>query len=106
MHTIEIKEHVFKTWDDIPDVSHLLKVKNNYVRAFEHNVPNNLCYVAYALRNGTVVAFGSATYFKQDHSYMDDDDGYCSCAPNFNIQRDRRLWIEGLVSIEKGCGSL
>lgn len=97
-----IHTHEFKNWDEIPDVSHLLKVENNYVHAFEHEIPESVTYVSYAIKDDKVVAFGSATHFKDENYYDDEDDDSC----NMSEQEERRLWIEGMVSIEKGCGSL
>ena len=83
--------HLFKSWDDIPDVSHLLKIKNSYVGAFISNECPVVC-VSYIVENGIVVAFGSAGYYKDENYYCEN--------------KDRQLWIEGLVSTVKGYGTL
>lgn len=100
--------HIFNNWDEIPSVSHLLKVENNYVHAFEnHNCKGAITYICYVVKHnilqGTsqIVSFGSATYFCDDNYYIDhDDDNYTPVQ-----QSSWQLWVEGLVSIEKGCGS-
>ncbi len=99
---MKIHAHEFKNWEEIPDVSHLLEVENNYVHAFEHEIPEATSYVSYAVKDRKVVAFGSGTYFKGSNYYIDGDDDGCSKSE----QKQRRLWIEGMVSIERGCGSL
>lgn len=108
---LTIHSHVFSNWEEIPDVSHLLKVENNYVHAFEgHNYEDSTTYVCYMQQqckesaSGTkIVAFGSATYFTAEgNCYVDyDDDNYTP-----EQQKLWQLWVEGLVSIEKGCGSI
>jgi hypothetical protein len=99
---MEICSHIFKSWDDIPDISHLLEVRNNYVEAFEHKIPKTITYVSYTIKDKKVVAFGSATYFEDENYYIDGYDDSC----DISHQEKRKLWIEGLVSIEKGCGTI
>lgn len=97
-----VTSHVFKNWNEIPNISHLLEVKNNYIRAFEHGCKDALTYVCYISTNDKVVAFGSATYFGGDENYYvdSDDDVYTEKQQSF-----WKLWVEGLISIKKGCGS-
>jgi len=101
--------HIFENWDQIPNVSHLLEIKNNYVDVFEgHKCEEATTYVCYVVKydnlqnTSEVVAFGSATYFDGYHYYVDFDN------ENYTPEQQSlwKLWIEGLVSIEKGCGSV
>lgn len=98
--------HIFNTWSGIPDVSHLSKIQNNYVHAFEHGCKDSITYVSYVIKNDVIIAFGSATYFGGtncwDNYYIDsDDDNYSKKQQNL-----WKLWVEGLVSTEKGYGSI
>lgn len=101
------RSHVFKNWDNIPDLSHLETVNNNYIRAFQHGCEGAVTYVCYIVKHDEnsekVVAFGSATYFCGENNYYIDVDDYQYTVEE---QHKRNLWVEGLVSIERGCGSL
>jgi hypothetical protein len=98
MNTLERKivTHKFTNWGEIPDVKHLQKVKNNYVNVFESECREGcqryITYISYVMENDTVVAFGSASYYNKGNYYCKN--------------KTRQLWIEGLVSISKGCGTL
>lgn len=94
---MDIRGHIFKSWKEIPDVSHLYEIDNNYVGAFQHGYSRSVTYVSYVIKDNKVVAFGSATYFEDENYYIDEE---------VSEELERRLWIEGLVSIEKGCGTL
>ncbi len=94
---MQVITHVFDGWDNIPSVSHLYEVEDSYIRAFEHPGIETVSAVSYVICEGIVVAFGSATYFPKDNYYIDDH------TPN---ELTRKLWVEGLVSIKKGCGSM
>ena len=78
----------FTTFDNLPNRDHLRKVENSYIEGFR----GDIVYVSYVTNNGDVVAFGSAGYYHEDNYYGKD--------------RGRQLWIEGLVSIMPGCGTL
>jgi hypothetical protein len=92
----KIITHKFNNWDEIPDVKHLQKVKNNYVNVFESKCREGyerfVTYISYAIENDIIVAFGSASYYNEGNYY--------------GKNATRQLWIEGLVSISKGCGTL
>lgn len=98
MNTLERKivTHKFTNWDEIPNVKHLQKVKNNYVNVFESECREGcqryITYISYVMENDIVVAFGSASYYNKENYYCKN--------------KTRQLWIEGLVSISKGCGTL
>lgn len=99
-----IKSHLFDTWKDIPSIDHLLEVKDNHIYDFsQHKCKGVVSFVAYVIDKEKVVAFGSATYFSgKDNYYVDyDDDNYTK-----EQQNCWKLWVEGLVSIKKGCGSI
>ena len=91
---MKICSHIFENWNNIPDISHLKEVENSYVGFFDHKYPGQ-SFVSYVIVDEKVVAFGSATHYTEDNYYYDEPYG-----------DERRLWIEGLVSIQKGCGSL
>ena len=93
---MDIRGHIFKSWEEIPDVSHLYEIEDSYVDTFEHGYSRSISYVSYAMKDDKVVAFGSATYFEDQNYYVDEDES----------EEERKLWVEGLVSIEKGCGTL
>lgn len=78
----------FNNWVELPDLSHLKKIENSYVRAAK----GDIIYVSYVIENENVVAFGSAGYYIHDNYY--------------GKNTSRQLWIEGLVSTLKGCGSI
>ena len=107
---VKLVSHEFNGWHATPNVDHLKEVENSYVNTFDrpNQAQNQVSYVAYVIDgDGVVVAFGSATYFKEHHDYMDDDDAYCyKCNGDETKQKENKLWIEGLVSIKKGCGSI
>jgi hypothetical protein len=84
----KIITHQFVDWKSIPDVSHLEKVKNSYIRAFK----GDIVYVSYIIRNGKLTSFGSCGYYKNENYYGDD--------------KTRQLWIEGMVSVVSGHGSI
>lgn len=92
----KIITHKFNNWDEIPDVKHLQKIENNYVDVFESECGEEneryITYVSYVIENNIVVAFGSASFYNKGNYYCKN--------------KTRQLWIEGLVSISKGCGSL
>lgn len=78
----------FDNWEELPDITHLLKIKNSYVKAAE----GDIIYVSYVIEDDKIVAFGSAGYYKDDNYY--------------GKNKTRQLWIEGMVSTSKGCGSI
>ena len=79
---------LFTSFDDLPNLDHLRKVENSYIEAFN----GDIVYVSYIINNGNVVAFGSCGYYHHDNYYGKD--------------RSRQLWIEGVVSIIPGCGTI
>lgn len=114
---VRIVSHIFNDWMDIPDVTNVSKVENGNVTYFDRRASLGEEFrsfqttaVAYALKlsdendNERVVAFGSATCFydAETNPYIDDDDE----DEFLENQKTRQLWIEGVVSIEKGCGTL
>src|SRR6185312_4730674 len=86
----KIITHQFVNWESIPDVSHLEKIKNSYVKVFESTKPD-IIYVAYIVRDGKLTSFGSCGYYKNNNYYGDN--------------KTRQLWIEGMVSIVPSHGS-
>ncbi len=84
----EIYTHIFNNWEQLPDLSHLLKIKNSYINAAK----GDIIYVSYIIDNNVVVGFGSCGYYKDTNYYGKD--------------KTKQLWIEGLVSISKRCGSI
>jgi len=58
----KIVTHKFTNWDEIPDVKHLQKIKNNYVNVFQSECHKGcerfITYVSYVIDNDIVVAFG------------------------------------------------
>ena len=80
--------HIFKDWNTIPDVSHLMKIEDSYVKAAK----GDIIYVSYIIEDDKVVAFGSAGYYNEEKNYYS--------------KNHRQLWIEGLVSTVKGYGSI
>lgn len=102
--TFNVISHVFEGWNTIPNLDDVRRVKYGNVDFFARkNKTNKVSYVAYIVKDGKVVAFGSATHFlKKRNVYMDDEDD----KSHIQYQKYRDLWIEGMVSIEKGCGSL
>jgi hypothetical protein len=93
---MKVITHKFNDWGEIPDVSHLLKIKNNYVRVFESECQKDreryITYISYVVENDIIVSFGSASYYDKGNYYCNNT--------------TRQLWIEGLVSISKGCGTI
>lgn len=93
---MDVISHKFNNWEEIPDVTHLFNIKNNSVKAFRGEV----VYVAYIIQDQKIIAFGSAGYYgTKNNYYRDQDDGD-------EYEYTRQLWIEGLVSTVKGCGTL
>lgn len=92
----KIVTHKFTNWNDIPDVKHLQTIENNYVDVFEskcrEGAERYITYISYVIENDIVVAFGSASYYNEGNYY--------------GKNKTRQLWIEGLVSTSKGCGTL
>lgn len=95
--------HRFNTWDEIPNIEHLEKIPNSYVRAFNNN-DDTIVFISYIVdEKGIVLAFGSGTYFSKDNYYGDDDFSDYNAYGDYKI---RQLWIEGLVSTKKGLGRI
>lgn len=96
MDEFKIVTHQFKDWNEIPDVEHLKKIKNNYVNVFQgecrEGCERYITYISYVIKNSIVVAFGSASFYKNGNYYCKN--------------KTRKLWIEGLVSTSKGCGTI
>jgi hypothetical protein len=93
---MEVISHKFNNWKEIPDITHLLNIKNNSVKAFH----GKIVHVAYIIHDQKIVAFGSAGYYSSKNNY------YVDCDDGDEYEYTRQLWIEGLVSTMKGCGTL
>jgi hypothetical protein len=99
MYSQKIISHIFNGWDKIPNLDHLKKIEDSYIGA----AAGDIIYVSYIIENDKVMAFGSASYYKEENTFGDDCD---ESDPTGALNNLRKLWIEGMVSIKKGCGSI
>jgi hypothetical protein len=134
MQTYTVISHVFDGWNVINahgDMTSILKTPRSSLKVFERfdtieeRTASQTTFVAYIVEKNKVIAFGCATHFLTNQNYYEDGDEECDCvkckayygAPppcengstqNCYIenQSTRRLWVEGMASLKKGCGTL
>ena len=108
---MKIFTHKFEGFDKIPNLDHLKKIENSFVDGFTGNNVN-IAYVSYIVDDDNVVAFGSGSYYIETRNYYENPDGEDSDYENTDNEaymikeRSKQLWIEGMVSIKKGCGRI
>jgi len=117
------------------DMADILKTKRSSLNVFERfdtieeRNESQTTFVAYIIDKNKVIAFGCATHFLTNQNYYQDDDEECDCVKCnthhddsppceekeekdadeiclMSNQSTRRLWVEGMASLKKGCGTL